>query len=135
MSLSGPGAVRADCRQDELVLSKDQVRYAPMNTYKWKFIGIAAVVATAHLALVAYILSETTYSRDLQLVYDVLSFSLVYLDRFNYRGSVPAILSFDRVPVLVVSNSLLWGAVLATLWFWWRRWRRSQDPGTNASGT
>jgi hypothetical protein len=104
-----------------------------MSTHRWKFVGIAAAVATCHLAVVAYILSKTAHTHSLQLVFDVLTFPLVYLDRFNYQGSVPPILSFDWVPVLVVLNSLLWGAVLATLWSWWRRNRERQ--GTNARST
>lgn len=106
-----------------------------MKTVSWKFVGIAIAVAAGHLAVVAYMLSKTGYSRGLQVVYDVLSFPLVYIDRLNYRGSVPSFLDFDWVPALVIRNSLLWGVAFATLWLSWYRWKGGHDPHTTATRT
>lgn len=89
----------------------------------WRLIAIGTSVAVIHLALVAYILSKTTYSRGWQVLHDILAFPLVYVDRLNYQGAVPGFLDFDWMPFLVVLNSALWGAALAAAWYWWRRHR------------
>jgi hypothetical protein len=82
------------------------------------FIAIAVATAAIHLAITAYLLSLTIYTRTLQIAFDVISFPLVYLEKLNYRGGMPRIVDFDWVPVLVPLNSLLWGVVLGALCVW-----------------
>lgn len=80
-------------------------------------LGVA--VSVVHLAFMLYLLSRTVPNRTLQVLWDVLSFPLVYVERFNYRGAVPKALDFDWAAFLVVGNSLLWGVVAASVWFFW----------------
>jgi hypothetical protein len=99
-----------------------------MKNHMWKLLSITAVAAIVHLAAVAFILSKTTYTRGMQLAYDILSFPLVYADRLNYRGGVPTFLDFDWVPVLVVLNSVLWGTVIGVIYWWLYRRKVGRTP-------
>ena len=82
------------------------------------------VVAAGHLALTVIAIGKAAppnsdrSARQWQFVFEVLSFPLVYLDRLNYLGRVPSFLKFDWLPVLVVSNSLAWGIVVALCTAW-----------------
>lgn len=85
---------------------------------------LGLVVAAGHLALTVVAIGKALPPNShqsagrWQLTFDVLSFPLVYLDRLNYLGRVPSFLNFDWLPVLVVLNSLAWGAVAALCAAW-----------------
>ena len=99
-----------------------------MKLQFWKPIAIGVVTAVLHLGITGYFLSKSSSTRVLEAIFSVISFPLVYVDRLSAHGVSPKLLGFDWLPVLVVGNSVLWGAAFAVLWIWWARSHASEKP-------
>lgn len=99
-----------------------------MKAQVWKPITIGAAIAILHLGITAYVLSKPSSTRMLEAIFSVVSFPLVYVDRLSAQGISPKLFGFDWLPLLVVGNSLIWGAVFALLWVWWAKSHASAKP-------
>lgn len=84
---------------------------------------VGGLIASAHLVSSVVCLGRASFEYGekgvaywWQIAFAIIGFPLIYVEKLNYRGGVPAILEFDWYPWLLVANSVLWGVVGATVW-------------------